>query len=870
MHFLIPETIQTSAVDCGPAALKSLLDGFGLPASYGRLREACQTALDGTSIDTIEDVARELGLDAEQIMVPVDHLELDAQLLPAVVVVTLPNGFAHFVVVWRRTGAWFQVMDPAVGRVWITRREFLASVYRHRQNVDAAAWREWASSADATRVLQARIAALAGQRFAREAIDRAAADERWQSLARLDAAARMAASLVRAGAIRKGVEAERFIAGDAEIPDSYWSVAAGEEEGEIVLRGAVLLRVRGTPQREPARAATPEIAAAMEQGEVSPVRRLLSLLDPESRRLLPPLALSTAILGTTTMVHGLVFRALFDLVDSVGVWQSRLIALTVVLGLAATLLLLEYITGDRAAAIGRELEARFGVAFLSRVAALRNEYFSSRLISDMAERVHSIQELRYVPLTAYRFIRAGAAFIVTAAAIWFLQPVSALPLLLVGAAMLALVWIFRSFFYDTEMRVRTHAGGLARFYLEALAGLTTLRAHGAEGSVRREHESLLTEWMRAVRRQITASVSLDTALAFCGVAVTLFLLRTHLATTRDPAGILLIAYWGLNLPLAAADLSGAIQAWSVQRSIALRLIEPLDAPEEAARGDGEPAILPDSGRGVSIDFDGLGVTLAGHAVLTDISLSIAAGTHVAIVGRSGAGKSTLVATLLGLIAPSAGEARVDGQPLDAGTINALRPRTAWVDPAVQLWNAPLEANIVYAARDTTPLPQVIREAQLYEVLERLSDLQRPLGEGGGLLSGGEGQRVRAARALMQREARLVILDEAFRGIDRETRGELLRRCRELWRDATVLCVTHDVDEALLFDRVLVLDEGRLIEDDDPRALAARSGSAFADMRVAAARVREEVWGSAVWRRIAIVNGRVEESRRVASLDEVRS
>jgi ATP-binding cassette subfamily B protein len=59
-RFLVPETIQTSAVDCGPAALKSLLEGFGIAASYGRLREACQTGLDGTSIDTIEVVAREV------------------------------------------------------------------------------------------------------------------------------------------------------------------------------------------------------------------------------------------------------------------------------------------------------------------------------------------------------------------------------------------------------------------------------------------------------------------------------------------------------------------------------------------------------------------------------------------------------------------------------------------------------------------------------------------------------------------------------------------------------------------------------------------------------------------------------------------
>src|SRR5688572_31144921 len=112
-HFLVPETIQTSAVDCGPAALKSLLEGFGIAASYGRLREACQTGLDGTSIDTIEVVAREVGLDAEQVMVPPDYLLLDGKALPAVVVIRTPTGMAHFVVVWRKAGPFFQIMDPA-------------------------------------------------------------------------------------------------------------------------------------------------------------------------------------------------------------------------------------------------------------------------------------------------------------------------------------------------------------------------------------------------------------------------------------------------------------------------------------------------------------------------------------------------------------------------------------------------------------------------------------------------------------------------------------------------------------------------------------------------------------------------------------
>src|SRR5512140_2354579 len=104
-RLLAPEVIQTSAMDCGPASLKCLLEGFGIPVSYGRLREACQTDVDGTSIDTIEEVARQLGLSAEQVMLPLDHLLLpEAAALPAIVVVRLPNGTTHFQVVWRRHG----------------------------------------------------------------------------------------------------------------------------------------------------------------------------------------------------------------------------------------------------------------------------------------------------------------------------------------------------------------------------------------------------------------------------------------------------------------------------------------------------------------------------------------------------------------------------------------------------------------------------------------------------------------------------------------------------------------------------------------------------------------------------------------------
>src|SRR5207244_167087 len=73
---LVPEVVQTSGMDCGPAVLACLLRGFGIPANYGRLRDACQPDVDGTSIDDLEAVARRMGLGAAQVMVPVDHLLL--------------------------------------------------------------------------------------------------------------------------------------------------------------------------------------------------------------------------------------------------------------------------------------------------------------------------------------------------------------------------------------------------------------------------------------------------------------------------------------------------------------------------------------------------------------------------------------------------------------------------------------------------------------------------------------------------------------------------------------------------------------------------------------------------------------------------
>jgi ATP-binding cassette subfamily B protein len=256
------------------------------------------------------------------------------------------------------------------------------------------------------------------------------------------------------------------------------------------------------------------------------------------------------------------------------------------------------------------------------------------------------------------------------------------------------------------------------------------------------------------------------------------------------------------------------------------------------------------------------VRAAGQTILEEVSLTIPPSAHVAIVGESGAGKSTLVGLLLGWHRAAAGGVFVDETALAGAEIDRLRSHIAWLDPSVQIWNRSLIDNLEYGYRD--PAIQVARrmaEADLRGVVEQLPEgLQTSLGEGGTLLSGGEGQRVRFGRGVGRPGARLAILDEPFRGLERDRRVLLLRRARELWRDATLLCVTHDIAETATFDRVIVIAHGRIAEDGAPSELAARADSRYRSLLDAEVAVRHRLWAHPGWRTIHLEGGTITAGR----------
>ncbi|WP_437503277.1 ATP-binding cassette domain-containing protein [Sorangium sp. So ce1099] len=901
---LAPEVVQTSAMDCGPATLKCVLEGFGIGVSYGRLREACQTDVDGTSIDTLEDLAVQLGLVAQQILVPPEHVLLDeAQALPALAIVRQSTGPLHVVVIWRRHGGLVQVMDPATGRRWVTRRQLQGELYQHDLSLPAADFRAWATSDGFTRPLHRRLAWLGA---GTQRLEAALADPGWRAIAALDAGARLVTSLVRSGGLGRGREASRVLGALLEqgpeatreemIPPAFWTARHGPAgpRGEelVVARGAVLVRIRGRRPPSHARAPAgrggaprtaaapalpapheaapheaaphdevrlpPDLAAALTERQVRPARELLRMMREDG--LLAPAVLAGALVLSvaTVVLESLLFRGLLQISNDLVLFEQRLAALGALAMFLAVELAVDLSLTTGVIRLGRHLEVRLRMAFLAKIPRIGDRYFHSRPASDMAQRGHSLHVLRALPAFGGQLARSALDLAVTTAAIVWVDPASARLALPCALLALALPFAGNRVLVERDLRVRTHAGALTSFYLDALLGLVPIRAHAAERAVRRQHASLLGEWALAGRALLRAALAVDGAQALLGFALAAWILGDFLARGGALSRALLLFYWALALPAIGQALASALLQYPAHRNTALRLLEPLGAPEETREGGAARASAGGGGAGCAIAFERLRIQAAGHVILDGVDLQIVGGSHVAIVGASGAGKSSLVGVLLGWHRASEGRVLVDGRPLDGERLRALREETAWVDPAVQIWNRSFLDNLRYGAPDdAADFGAVVDEAELREVLERLPEGQKTLlGEGGGLVSGGEGQRVRFGRAMLRSEARLAILDEPFRGLDRERRRALLARARRRFRHATLLCVTHDVGETRSFERVLVVDGGRVVEDGAPAELAARPDSRYRALLEAEAAVQRGLWSSGGWRRVKVVRGRI--------------
>jgi len=243
--------------------------------------------------------------------------------------------------------------------------------------------------------------------------------------------------------------------------------------------------------------------------------------------------------------------------------------------------------------------------------------------------------------------------------------------------------------------------------------------------------------------------------------------------------------------------------------------------------------MPEQSRNVT--FNNVSKLYATATAVDGVSLEIAGGSFVALVGASGSGKSTLLKMVNRLIEPSAGEVRIGGEPVRDEPAHLLRRRIGYVFQNIGLFpHMTVGENVAIGLRLAGEKHNDARVAELLRLVELPGDIAKRMPDA---LSGGQRQRVGVARALAT-GPKLMLMDEAFGALDPVTRDGLGKAIRALHdkMGLTTILVTHDMAEALLLaDRVLVMERGRIVGDATPRELLAGKGGAAADALVAVPR-----------------------------------
>ncbi|HEU0205062.1 MAG TPA: ABC transporter transmembrane domain-containing protein [Burkholderiaceae bacterium] len=368
---------------------------------------------------------------------------------------------------------------------------------------------------------------------------------------------------------------------------------------------------------------------------------------------------------------------------------------------------------------------------------------------------------------------------------------------------------------------------------ESIAGVRTVRALGLEGHVAGDFSRLTADaarqsleaqrWEAAYEPAVglTLSVATVLTLGFGG-----WLVWRNELTIGQLTGFTM--YLGqLIWPMFAAGwvLSLIERGRAAWGRLAVTLQEPLSIDDHGTQTRLEPGLLV---------FENVTFRYPGQTApaLDNVSLQLAPGRTLGIVGTTGAGKSTLVSLLLRHYSPQAGRIAWGTHALEAYRLEALREQMSWVPQEPFLFSASIAANIALARPDAsrTEIEHAVKLAALHEdVLRFPSGYDTLVGERGVTLSGGQRQRVAIARALLA-DAPLLLLDDALSAVDTQTETRILQHLRRARRGRTAVIVSHRLSAVADADLIIVLRAGRIIERGthaELLALGERAGSWYA-------------------------------------------
>lgn len=325
----------------------------------------------------------------------------------------------------------------------------------------------------------------------------------------------------------------------------------------------------------------------------------------------------------------------------------------------------------------------------------------------------------------------------------------------------------------------------------------------------------------------TAGILLS-GMATQGVIVALISVTGALAVSGTLEPIPALAFIGLALRFTSTLSTITTSAMTLESRRPL-----LDAIDEVLTAEplpepSSPAVLPAPG---TIELDGVtfAYTSDTEPVLRDVSLTVPAGSMVALVGPSGSGKTTIARLVSRFHDADAGTVRVGGVAVTEQTTEQLMGQLSMVFQDVYLFDDTLEANVAVGRENASPdeVQEAARLAGVAEIAERLPDgWHSRVGEGGRALSGGERQRVAIARALLKR-APIVLFDEATSALDVENEANIIAAVEQLRQQATILIIAHRLDTIAASDQIIALDDDGGVEAQGTHEQLLAAGGTYA-------------------------------------------
>ncbi|KAA9374477.1 peptidase domain-containing ABC transporter [Microbispora cellulosiformans] len=552
-----------------------------------------------------------------------------------------------------------------------------------------------------------------------------------------------------------------------------------------------------------------------------------------------PLVALLALLSAVTQAFGLVLPVLTGLiVDRVVLAGERDLITALGAGLLAVFAAHTAVGVLRAftlAALRVRADADLLEITATRLLAAPFRFFAGRTSVDLSNKVMGTVLIREIvigqALLAVFDGPLALGYLVTVAV---RSPVTGACLLAFAAAQVALLLATRRHVSDLARREADTRSDVQGRLVEVVRGIESIKASGSEPRVRHRWTKLLAVYVgragRSSRAQGLQQAVFD-ALRFTAPLVLVWVGAGQVVGGEMSLGEMLalqaLAAVALSL---LSSLIGGLQALQAARPYVDRLADVWEAEAEPVPPDAVTAEV--SGR-VSAEGVGFRYTAEAPWVVRDVSVEVAPGRKLALVGRSGSGKTTLARVLLGLFAPTEGEIRYDGLPAARFDPGALRRQFAVVPQEPVLFTGTIAENIALNAPGA-PAEEIAEAARLACVHDDI--MAMPMGYGtllaeGGGLSGGQRQRIALARALLSRP-RLLLLDEATSHLDTATEAAIEANLAGL--DMTRIVIAHRLSTVLDADLILVLEAGRVVEAGAHADLV-RAGGPYARLAGGSAR-----------------------------------